>query len=81
MQMGLTLPMLKIFSSKTQECKVLEKPLKPCRVGIHLKALAEYSQMSTHLPRFPEARLTTSFIDMDAWITSKLNVALISKLR
>ena len=40
------------ISSKAQECKILEKPLKPCRLGIHLRALAEYSQMSTHLPGF-----------------------------
>ena len=31
---------------------VLRKPSKPCDVGIHWKALAEYSQMSTHLPGF-----------------------------
>ena len=48
----LTLPMLRLLSSKAQECKILEKPLKPCHLGIHLKALAEYSQMSTHLPGF-----------------------------
>ena len=28
------------------------KPFKPCHVGIHWIALAEYSQMSTHLPGF-----------------------------
>ena len=28
------------------------KPSKPCHVGIHLIALAEYSQMSTHVPGF-----------------------------
>ena len=44
--------MLRLLSSKAQECKILEKPLKPYRLGIHLKALAEYSQMSTHLPGF-----------------------------
>ena len=48
----LTLPMLTLLSSKAQECKILEKPLKPCRLGIHYEALAEYSQMSTHLPGF-----------------------------
>ena len=48
----LTLPMLRLLSSKAQECKILEKPLKPCHLGIHLKALAEYSQMSTHLAGF-----------------------------
>ena len=28
------------------------KPPKPCHVGIHWKALAEYSQMGTHVPAF-----------------------------
>ena len=32
--------------------KNLWKPSKHCHVGIHLKALAEYSQMSTHMPGF-----------------------------
>ena len=45
----LTLSTLRLFSSKAQECKILEITLKPCRLGIHLKALAEYSQISTHL--------------------------------
>ena len=48
----LTLQMLRLLSSKAQECKILEKPLKPCHLGIHLEALAEYSQMSTYLPGF-----------------------------
>ena len=51
-QVYLTLPMLRLLLSKAQECKILEKPLKPCRLGIHWKALVEYSQMSTHLPGF-----------------------------
>ena len=29
-----------------------ENQLNPCHVGIHWKALAEFSQMSTHLPWF-----------------------------
>ena len=48
----LALLMVRLLSSKAQECKILEKPLKPCRLGIHLKALAEYSHMSTHLHGF-----------------------------
>ena len=28
------------------------KPSKPCHSGIHWIALAEYSQMSTHMPGF-----------------------------
>ena len=48
----LTLPMLRLHSSKAQEHKNLWKPSKPCHVGIHWKALAEYSQITTHLPGF-----------------------------
>ena len=47
----LTLTMLR-FLSEAQGCKDLCKPSKPCFVGIHRKVVAEYSQMSTHLPRF-----------------------------
>ena len=47
---NLTLPML--LSPKAQGCKDFQKPSKSGQVGIHWKALAEYSQMSTHLPGF-----------------------------
>ena len=40
------------FLSKAQECKDFGKPLNPCHVGIHWIALAEHSQMSTHLQWF-----------------------------
>ena len=49
---GFTLPMLRLLSSNAQERKIFRKPSKSCHVGTHLKALAEYSQMSTHLSRF-----------------------------
>ena len=49
---ALTLPMLRLLSSKAQGCKDLRKPSKPCLVGTHWKALAECSHMSTHLPGF-----------------------------
>ena len=49
---SLTLPMLRLFLSKAQRCKYFWKPSKPCHFGTHWKALAEYSQMSTHLPGF-----------------------------
>ena len=48
----LTLPMLRLLSSKAHGCKYLWKPSKPCHVGIHWIALTEYSQMSTHMPGF-----------------------------
>ena len=43
---------LRPLSSKALGCKDFWKPFIPCLVGIHLKALIEYSQMSTHLPGF-----------------------------
>ena len=48
----LTLPILRLLSSKAQTRNDFEKTSKPCRVGIQLIALAEYSQMSTHIPGF-----------------------------
>ena len=44
--------MLKRLSSKAQGCKIFENHLNPVMFGIHWIALAEYSQMSTHLPEF-----------------------------
>ena len=44
--------MLRLLLSKAQGCKDFWKTLKPCLVGIHWKALDEYSQMSTHVPGF-----------------------------
>ena len=62
--------MLMLLSSKAQGCK--DWLSKTCHVGIHWKALAEYSQMSTHVPGFQSffrffasiglAKLTTSSI-------------------
>ena len=48
----LILPMLRLIQSKQQRRKDIWKLSKPCHVGIHGKALAEYSQMSTHTPGF-----------------------------
>ena len=48
----LTLPMLRLLSSEVQGCADFWKSSKPSHVGIHWKALSEYSQMRTHLPRF-----------------------------
>ena len=42
----LTLPMLRLLSSKAQGHEDNWKPSKPCHVGIHLKALAEYVKHS-----------------------------------
>ena len=57
----LTLPMLRLLSSKAQECKVFWKPSKPCHLGIHWIALAEHSNVGTHVPRFQ------SFFKVFAW--------------
>ena len=48
----LTLPMLRLLSSKAQGRKDFRKLSKRCHVGTHLIALTEYSQMSTHVPGF-----------------------------
>ena len=44
--------MLRLFSFKAQKRKDFRNPSKPCHVGTHWIALAEHSQMSTHLPGF-----------------------------
>ena len=46
---NLTLPMLMLLSSKAQGCKDFCKPSKPCHAGTNWIALAECSQMSTHV--------------------------------
>ena len=43
----LTLPMRRLLSSEAQGCKEFWIPSKPCHVGIHWKALTDYSLMST----------------------------------
>ena len=48
----LSLPMLRLLPSKALGRKDCFKPSKPCHVGIHWIALAEYSQMSNHVPGF-----------------------------
>ena len=48
----LTLRMLRLFSSNAQGRKKIWKPSKPCHVGIHWIALAEHSQISTHVPGY-----------------------------
>ena len=50
--LALTLPMLRLLLSKAQERKDFQKTSKPCHVGVHWKALAEYPQMSTHVTGF-----------------------------
>ena len=57
----LTLSMLRLLLSEAQRCKDIRKSLKPCHVGMHWKAFAEYSQMSTNLSGFPS--LFSFFLD------------------
>ena len=60
---SLALPMLRPLSPKGQRCKDFWKPYKPCRVGINWIALAECSQMSTHMPGFQSFfRFFASFV-------------------
>ena len=48
----LTLPLL-VLQPKHKDANILGNHLlNPCHVGIHWIALAEYSQMSTHVPGF-----------------------------
>ena len=47
-----TLSMLKLILPKAKELKDFGKPSIPCHDGIHLNALKEYYQMSTHVPGF-----------------------------
>ena len=59
----LTLPMLlRLLPSKVQG-----RPSKPYHVGIHWIALAEYSQMSTHMPGFH-----SFFMFLDHFVLAKL---------
>ena len=46
----LTLPMLRLLSSKALGRHNFWKPSKPCHIGFHWIALTEYSHMSTHVP-------------------------------
>ena len=46
---GLTLPMHRLIP-KQKDAKIFLKSSKPCHVGIHWIALAEYSQMGNHMP-------------------------------
>ena len=46
------LSMLRLLSYKAREYKDFRKLSKPGQVGIHWMALAEYSHISTHAPRF-----------------------------
>ena len=49
----LTLPIICcLLPSKAQGRQDFLKPSEPCHVGIHWKALHEYSQRSTHVPEF-----------------------------
>ena len=49
---GLSLPVLRLLSSKAQGNKEFKNISKPCHVGIHSIAITQYSQMSTHVPGF-----------------------------
>ena len=70
----LTLPMLRLLSFKAQGCKDFWKSLKPCHVGIHWKALSEYSQMSTYVPRFPSFSGFLHHFVLAKWATSSIRV-------
>ena len=48
----IALSMLRLLLSNAPGCRNVRSPSKPCHVGIHWKALTDYSQMITHLPGF-----------------------------
>ena len=48
----LNLQILRLLSRKAQGLKHFEKLYKPCHVGIHWTALAEYYHMSSNMPGF-----------------------------
>ena len=48
---AITLPMLRLLMSKAHGPKDFGNSSKPYHVGIHWKDLAEYSRVSTHVPR------------------------------
>ena len=52
MTMLLMLSVLSILPSIAQGQRFFFKAFKPCHVGIHWIAHAEYSQISTHVPGF-----------------------------
>ena len=69
----LTLPMLRLFSSKGQGCKVFQKPSKPYHVGIHCshwvlsdeKPMCQgFSNFSRFFHHFVLAKLATSSISV-----------------
>ena len=53
MHENVNIPILRLLLSKAEGRQGFWKASKPCHVGIHCIALAEHSQMSTHLPVFP----------------------------
>ena len=75
-QVESTLPMLRLLSSKTQGCKYFWKTSKPCCVGIHSIALAEYSQISTHVPG-----LQSLFRVLRHFVLAKLATSVTSSIR
>ena len=79
---NLTLPMLRLLSSKVQWRKDLRKPSKPCLVGTHWKALAVCYQVSTHLPRFQSFFMFfLHFFALVKWIPSSIKVNTKSQMR
>ena len=80
-----------ILFSKVQGHESLWKSSKPCDVGIHWKALAEYSQMSTHLPGFRSffrflhlfvlTKLVASSIRVNPWMLTAAKSILVTLVK
>ena len=67
--------MLGLLSPKAQENILFEKTSIPCHVGIHWKAFAEYSQMSTNLPGFRSFSRIFSSVCIDKSSQHEYNAA------
>ena len=60
-----------ILTSKAQGCKDFRKTSKPCHVGIHWKALNQFSQMSTYLPGFQSFSGVCIIFDQSSYLQHK----------
>ena len=77
----LTLPMLRLLSSKAQRRKYFWKPSEPCLVGTHWNALAECSHMSTHLPGFQSFSGFSHHFVLSKFAASSIQVKLTINIR
>ena len=68
-------------SIKAQERKDFLKPSKPCHIDIHCKVLAEYPQISTHVPGFHSFFRIFAFFVLAKVATSSVMVKFFSVIK